>query len=64
MAFFATRSLQRSNGFVAPAYPDPDLTSEPGAAGDSRKRRSCGLIGLLALGIGMVVKRTAITIPS
>ena len=29
VAFFATRPLQRSNGFVAPGYPDPDLTSEP-----------------------------------
>ena len=63
VAFFATRSLQRSNGFVAPAYPDPDLTSEPVLRAILGSGALCGLIGLLALGIGMVVKRTAITIP-
>jgi ABC-2 type transport system permease protein len=63
VAFFATRPLQRSNGFVAPAYPDPDLTSEPVLRAILGSGALCGLIGLLALGIGMVVKRTAITIP-
>jgi hypothetical protein len=62
-AYFATRPLQRSNGFVAPAYPDPDLTSEPVLRAVFGSGVVCGLIALLALGVGMVVKRTAITIP-
>jgi ABC-2 type transport system permease protein len=63
VAYFATRPLQRSNGFVAPAYPDPDLTSESVLRAILGSGALCGLIALLALGIGMVVKRTAITIP-
>jgi hypothetical protein len=62
-AFFITRPLQRSNGFVAPGYPDPDLTSEPVLRAILGSGAVFGLIALLALGIGMVVKRTAITIP-
>ena len=63
VAFFVTRPLQRSNGFVAPGYPDPDLTSEPVLRAILGSGALYGLIALLALGIGMVVKRTAITIP-
>jgi ABC-2 type transport system permease protein len=62
-AFFVTRPLQRSNGFVAPGYPDPDLTSEPVLRAILGSGALYGVIALLALGIGMVVKRTAITIP-
>ena len=63
VSFYATRPLQRSNGFVAPAYPDPDLTSEPVLRAIVGTGVLVGLIGLLPLGIGMVVKRTSITIP-
>jgi hypothetical protein len=62
-AYFATRPVQRTNGFVAPAYPDPDLSSEPVLRAILGSGAVCGLVALLALGVGMVVKRTAITIP-
>lgn len=63
VAYFATRPIQRGNGFVAPGYPEPDLTSEPVLRAILGSGALCGLIGLLALGIGMVVRRTAIAIP-
>jgi ABC-2 type transport system permease protein len=63
VSFFAVRPIQRRNGFDAPAYPDPDLTSEPVLRAVLGTGVLIGLIGLLALGIGLIVKRTAITIP-
>ena len=62
-AYFASRPIQRENGFVAPGYPDPDLTSEPVLRAILGSGALCGLIGLLALGVGMIVKRTSVTIP-
>ena len=35
-AYFTARPLQRAGGFVAPGYPDPDLTSEPFLARNPR----------------------------
>ena len=63
MAYFTTRPVQRGNGFVAPGYPDTDVTSEPVLRAIVGSGVLCGLIGLLALGIGMIAKRTSITIP-
>jgi hypothetical protein len=62
-AYFASRPIQRENGFFAPGYPDPDLTSEPVLRAILGSGALYGLIGLLALGVGMIVKRTSITIP-
>jgi hypothetical protein len=62
-AFFVARPLQRAGGFVAPGYPDPDLTSEPVLRAMLGSGLLVGIIAVLGVGVCAIVKRTAIAIP-
>jgi ABC-2 type transport system permease protein len=62
-AYFAARPLQRSGGFVAPGYPDPDLTSGPVLRAMLGSGLLVGIIAVLGVGVCAIVKRTAIAIP-
>ena len=62
-SYFATRPVQRGNGYVGPGYPDPDLTDPTIIRAIVGTGIVIGLFGLMALGVGAVVKRTAIALP-
>ena len=63
VAYFVARPLQRAGGFVAPGYPDPDLTSGPVLRAMLGSGLLIGIIAVLGLGVCAIVKRTAIAIP-
>ena len=58
--YFAARPVQRGNGYVGPGYPDPDLTDPTIIRAIVGTGIIIGLIGLMAVGVGAVVERTAI----
>ena len=62
-AYFAARPLQRHGGFVAPGYPDPDLTSEPILRAMIGTGVLIGIVAVLGVGVCAIVRRTAIAIP-
>jgi len=62
-SYFAARQVQRGNGYVGPGYPDPDLTDPTIIRAIVGTGIIIGLIALMAVGVGAVVKRTAIALP-
>ena len=62
-SYFAARPVQRGNGYVGPGYPDPDLTDPTIIRAIVGTGIIIGLIALMAVGVGAVVKRTAIALP-
>jgi ABC-2 type transport system permease protein len=62
-SYFAARPVQRGNGYVGPGYADPDLTDPTIIRAMVGTGIVIGLIGLMAVGVGAVVKRTAIALP-
>jgi hypothetical protein len=62
-AYFVARPIQRSGGFVAPGYPDPDLTSEPVLRAMLGTGLLIGIVAVFGVGMCAIVKRTAIAIP-
>ncbi len=62
-SYFAARPVQRGHGYVAPGYADPDLTDPTIIRAIVGTGIVIGLIGLMAVGVGAVVKRTAIALP-
>lgn len=62
-AYFTARPLQRAGGFVAPGYPDPDLTSEPFLRAVFGTGLLIGIVAVFGVGVCAIVKRSAIAIP-
>ena len=62
-AYFVARPIQRSGGFVAPGYPDPDLTSEPVLRAMLGTGLLIGIVAVFGVGMCAIVKRTATAIP-
>jgi hypothetical protein len=62
-SYFVARPIQRGNGYVAPGYPDPDLTSAPVVRAIVGTGVLIGLYAVLAVGVAAIVKRTAAAIP-
>jgi len=62
-SYFAARPVQRGNGYVGTGYPDPDLTDPTIIRAIVGTGIIIGLIGLMAVGVGAVVKRAAIALP-
>jgi hypothetical protein len=62
-SYFVARPIQRGNGYVAPGYPDPDLTSTPMLRAIVGTGVLIGLYAVLAVGVAAIVKRTAAAIP-
>jgi hypothetical protein len=60
---FVARPIQRRNGYVAPGYPDPDLTSATVLRAIIGTGMLIGLFAVLAVGVAAIVKRTAAAIP-
>jgi ABC-type transport system involved in multi-copper enzyme maturation permease subunit len=61
-SFFVVRPIQRGNGYVAPAYPDPDLTSEPVLRAILGTGLLLGLIAVIAVGVGAILKKSSLGI--
>jgi ABC-type transport system involved in multi-copper enzyme maturation permease subunit len=59
VALGVTRPIQRRNGFVAPAYPDPSLTDGPVLRAVVGTALFLAVLSLFALGVGTVVRRAA-----
>jgi ABC-2 type transport system permease protein len=62
-SYFAARPVQRGNGYVGTGYPDPDLTDPTIIRAIVGTGIIIGLIATMAVGVGAVVKRTAIALP-
>ena len=62
-AYFTARPLQRAGGFVAPGYPDADLTSEPVLRAMLGTGLLIGVVAVFGVGVCAIVKRSAIAIP-
>jgi hypothetical protein len=62
-SYFVARPIQRGNGYVAPGYPDPDLTSAPVLRAIVGTGVLIGLYAVLAVGVAAIVKRTAAAVP-
>ena len=62
-SYFAARPVQRANGYVGPGYPDPDLTDPTIVRAIVGTGIVIGLVGLMAVGVGAVVKRTTVALP-
>ncbi len=58
-AHVLTRPIQRRNGFVAPAYPDPSLADGPVLRAIVGTALFLAVLALLALGVGTILRRTA-----
>lgn len=61
--YVAARPVQRGNGYVAPSYPDPDLSDPTIIRAIVGTGIVIGLVGLMAVGVAALVKRTAIALP-
>jgi ABC-2 type transport system permease protein len=62
-SYFVARPILRGNGYVAPGYPDPDLTSAPVLRAIVGTGVLIGLYAVLAVGVAAIVRRTAAAIP-
>jgi hypothetical protein len=58
-ALVAARPIQRRNGFVAPAYPDPSLADGPVLRAVVGTALFLAVLSLFALGVGAIVRRAA-----
>ncbi|MEV6302120.1 ABC transporter permease subunit [Actinoplanes sp. NPDC051861] len=58
-AFLITRPLQHANGYHAPIYPSPALTSPPVLRAVAGAALFLSLIAVFSLAVGTIVRRTA-----
>ncbi|MET0908453.1 MAG: hypothetical protein ABWZ99_03210 [Ilumatobacteraceae bacterium] len=62
-SYLVARPIQRGQGYVAPAYPEPDLLSGPPVRAIVGTGLLIAVIGIYALGVTSIVRRTSIAIP-
>jgi ABC-2 type transport system permease protein len=62
-SYLVARPLQRGQGYVAPAYPEPDLLSGAPLRAVVGTGLLIAVVGVYALGVTTIVRRTSIAIP-